>query len=176
MIDRMIKNLKEVIISPSTAFPRIAEEDNLKLAALVLCIVTVVLCLPMGLDLFILGAILIVLLNWQIESGIMHLAARMLGAHGRRRTLLIGNAYALTPAIYLTPLCLIGMDALAGTIGSVWSLCLNVLALKTAYSIGTGKAVGVLVMFYMILFVFCGVLVFSGALDGLMPSSMQDAG
>lgn len=174
MIGRMIRNLKETIISPSTAYPRIAEENELKLAAWVVCLTAVVACLTEGLDPIILaGAILAVLLGWQIETGLIHLTARMLGAHGRRCTLLIGNAYAMTPVIYLTPLYLIGADGLAGTIGSVWSLCLNILALKSAYSIGTGKAVGVMVMFYVILFVICGVLVFSGALDGILPEVQE---
>lgn len=167
MLNQMIKNLKEVIISPSTAFLRIAQEDSLKLAFWVVCLSTAILCLPEGIDIMILGAIFIVLLHWQFETGILHLLARLLGARGKRRTLLIGDAYAMTPMIYLMPLTLIGIDGLTGMIGFVWSMCLRVLALKAAYAIGTGKAVLMLVLFCIIIIALCVWLVFSGMFDGL---------
>ena len=164
MLKRMITNLKNVIIKPSEAFPRIIQENDMKSAVLVLCIVAVLYSLPGGFDpLMILALGIIILLYWQIDTTIMHFAAKMFGAKGSRRSLLIGSAYAWAVDIYLTPLVLIGMDGLAGLIAFVWIACLTVLAIKNTYSVSTGKGVGILVLSNIIQLVLIGIIVFLSA-------------
>ena len=161
MLKRMITNLKDVIIKPTEAFPRIIQENDMKSAVVVLLILAVLYSLPEGFDLIvILLCGIIVLLYWQIDTTIMHFAAKMFGAKGNRRALLIGNAYAWAVGIYLTPLYLIGMDGLASLIGFVWTACLVVLAIKTVYSVSTGKGVAVLLMGGIIQLFLIGAVVF----------------
>lgn len=171
MLNRMIKNLKEVIISPSTAFPRIAEENELRLAAVLQCLAGVILCLP-DIGLWVLGIVAIVLLHWQFESTMLHLTAKLFRAKGSRRMMLIGIPYATAPVICLMPLAFIGLEDMIQPIGFVWTACLKILALKAAYSIGTGKAVGILAVFYVVLSAVIFALVFSGVFDGLAPSDI----
>lgn len=164
MLKRMITNLKNVIIKPSEAFPRIIQENDMKSAVLVLCIVALLYTLPGGFDpLIILVLGIIIFLYWQITTTITHLSAGMLGAKGSRRSLLIGSAYAWAVDIYLTPLVLIGMDGLAGLIAFVWVACLTVLAIKNTYSVSTGKGVGILVLSNIIQLVLIGIIVFLSA-------------
>lgn len=164
MLKRMITNLKDVIIKPTEAFPRIIQENDMKSAVVVLLILAASCVLPGIFDpLIILVLGIIILLGWQIDTTIMHLSAGMLGAKGSRRSLLIGSAYAWAVDIYLTPLVLIGMDGLAGLIAFVWVACLTVLAIKNTYSVSTGKGVGILVLSNIIQLVLIGIIVFLSA-------------
>ena len=164
MLKRTITNLKDVIIKPSEAFLRIIQENDMKSAVLVLFIIAVLYVLPEGFDPLVALALgIIMLLYWQINTTITHFAAKMLGAKGSRRSLLIGSAYTWAVDIYLVPLVLIGMDGLAGLIGFVWVMCLTVLAIKNTYSVSTGKSVGILLLGGIIQFVLIGILAFLSA-------------
>lgn len=164
MLKRMITNLKDIIIKPSEAIPRIIQENDMKSAVLVLFIIAVLYVLPEGFDPLVALALgIIMLLYWQINTTITHLATKMLGAKGSRRSLLIGSAYTWAVDIYLVPLVLIGMDGLAGLIGFVWVMCLTVLAIKNTYSVSTGKSVGILLLGGIIQFVLIGILAFLSA-------------
>lgn len=164
MLKRMITNLKDIIIKPSEAIPRIIQENDMKSAVLVLFIIAVLYVLPEGFDPLVALALgIIMLLYWQINTTITHLATKMLGAKGSRRSLLIGSAYTWAVDIYLVPLVLIGMDGLAGLIGFVWVMCLMVLVIKNTYSVSTGKSVGILLLGGIIQFVLIGILAFLSA-------------
>lgn len=164
MLKRMITNLKDIIIKPSEAIPRIIQENDMKSAVLVLFIIAVLYVLPEGFDPLVALALgIIMLLYWQINTTITHLATKMLGAKGSRRSLLIGSAYTWAVDIYLVPLVLIGMDGLAGLIGFVWVMCLTVLVIKNTYSVSTGKSVGILLLGGIIQFVLIGILAFLSA-------------
>lgn len=164
MLKRMITNLKNVIIKPTEAFPRIIQENDMKSAVLVLCIVALLYTLPGGFDpLVILALGIIIFLYWQITTTITHLSAGMLGAKGSRRSLLIGCAYACSIEIYTAPFYLIGMGEVVRTISFVWIVCLMVLAIKNTYSVSTGKGVGILVLSNIIQLVLIGIIVFLSA-------------
>lgn len=164
MLKRMITNLKNVIIKPTEAFPRIIQENDMKSAVLVLCIVALLYTLPGGFDpLIILVLGIIIFLYWQITTTITHLSAGMLGAKGSRRSLLIGCAYACSIEIYTAPFYLIGMGEVVRTISFVWIVCLMVLAIKNTYSVSTGKGVGILVLSNIIQLVLIGIIVFLSA-------------
>ena len=157
----MITNLKDVIIKPSEAFPRIIQENDMKSAVVVLLILAASCVLPGIFDpLIILVLGIIILLGWQIDTTIMHGSARMLGAKGSRRSLLIGSAYACSIEIYTAPFYLIGMGEVVRTISFVWIVCLMVLAIKNTYSVSTGKSVGIFVLSGIIHIVLLGIIAF----------------
>ena len=161
MLKRMITNLKDVIIKPSEAFPRIIQENDMKSAVVVLLILAASCVLPGIFDpLIILVLGIIILLGWQIDTTIMHGSARMLGAKGSRRSLLIGSAYACSIEIYTAPFYLIGMGEVVRTISFVWIVCLMVLAIKNTYSVSTGKSVGIFVLSGIIHIVLLGIIAF----------------
>ena len=161
MLKRMITNLKDVIIKPTEAFPRIIQENDMKSAVVVLLILAASCVLPGIFDpLIILVLGIIILLGWQIDTTIMHGSARMLGAKGSRRSLLIGSAYACSIEIYTAPFYLIGMGDVVRTISFVWIVCLMVLAIKNTYSVSTGKSVGIFVLSGIIHIVLLGIIAF----------------
>lgn len=164
MLKRMITNLKDVIIKPTEAFPRIIQENDMKSAVIVLLILAASCVLPGIFDpLIILVLGIIILLGWQIDTTIMHGSARMLGAKGSRRSLLIGCAYACSIEIYTAPFYLIGMGEFVRTISFVWIVCLMVLAIKNTYSVSTGKSVGIFVLSGIIHIVLLGIIAFLSA-------------
>lgn len=165
MFDQLVTNVKETIIKPSAAFPRLANECDIKLAALVLIIVSVISGLAEGATAVISG-ILVMSAFWVLETGVLHLLAKIFGATGEMKRLLIVNAYTMVPSLFFIPLSLIpGGEMMTLAIGGIWTMYLSYLALKSVYDIGAGKAIIILVLLYFVLAVLGVLMAF--ALMGL---------
>ena len=151
MFDQLVTNVKETIIKPSVAFPRLANECDIKLAALVLIIVSVISGLAEGATAVISG-ILVMSAFWVLETGVLHLLAKIFGATGEMKRLLIVNAYTMVPSLFFIPLSLIpGGEMMTLAIGGIWTMYLSYLALKSVYTLSAGKAIIILVLLYFIL-------------------------
>lgn len=151
MIKKMIQNVLEVIVRPSSAFPRLAKENDFNLATAVLLIIAVVTNLLDGGAAIVYG-IVMMFVFWLIEAGILHALAKLFGANGKRRRLLIVNAYAAIPSLFLVPLSGIGSwELIILGAGGIWTMYLSYLAIRAIYPVSAGKAVIMLFLLYFIL-------------------------
>ena len=151
MFNQLIVNVKETILKPSAAFPRMASECDIKLASLVLIIISAISGMAEGAT-AIVSAILVMAAFWVIETGVLHLLAKIFGASGEMKRLLIVNAYTMVPSLFFVPLSLIpGGEMMTLAIGGIWTMYLSYLALKSVYTLSAGKAIIILVLLYFIL-------------------------
>ena len=151
MFNQLIVNVKETILKPSAAFPRMASECDIKLASLVLIIISAISGMAEGAT-AIVSAILGMAACWVIETGVLHLLAKIFGASVEMKRLHIGNAYTMVPSLFFVPLSLIpGGEMMTLAIGGIWTMYLSYLALKSVYTLSAGKAIIILVLLYFIL-------------------------
>ena len=151
MFNQLIVNVKETILKPSAAFPRMASECDIKLASLVLIIISAISGMAEGAT-AIVSAILVMAAFWVIETGVLHLLAKIFGASGEMKRLLIVNAYTMVPSLFFVPLSLSpGGEMMTLAIGGIWTMYLSYLALKCVYTLSAGKAIIILVLLYFIL-------------------------
>ena len=119
MFNQLIVNVKETILKPSAAFPRMASECDIKLASLVLIIISAISGMAEGAT-AIVSAILVMAAFWVIETGVLHLLAKIFGASGEMKRLLIVNAYTMVPSLFFVPLSLIpGGEMMTLAIGGI---------------------------------------------------------
>ncbi|MBO5244880.1 MAG: YIP1 family protein [Selenomonadales bacterium] len=151
MVKKFMQNVVEVLTRPSTAFPRLARENDFNLAAAVLLIVSIITNLLDG-GVTIVYGIVMALVFWWVEAGILHALAKMFGVQGKLRRLLIVNAYVALPSVLLVPLSGVGgWELIVLTAGGVWTMYLSYLAIRTIYPVSASKAVIMLFLLYFIL-------------------------
>ena len=102
----------------------------------------------------ILGAIL----SWYLSSWLLRLIGnRVAGSGGRQASAeemrrLVGWGYSPTLASFLSPIPVIG--PLLATLGTLWAFVTGVMAVRTAFGVGIGKAIGIeIAAFFMVLVV-----------------------
>ena len=158
MLNQLVTNVKETIVKPSVAFPRLAKERDIKLAAIVLVLISAINGIAEG-GLAIVNAILVMSAFWVLETGVLHLLAKIFGAAGDMNRLLIVNAYTMVPSLFFIPLSFIsGGEMITLAIGGVWTLYLSYLALRSVYPLSAGKTVIILVLLYFVLAVLAALL------------------
>lgn len=158
MFNQMLANVKETIVKPSTAFPRLARECDIKLAALILVLISAINGIAEG-GAAIVSAILVMSAFWVIETSVLHLLAKIFGAAGDMKRLLIVNAYTMVPSLFFIPLSFIpGGEMITLAIGGVWTMYLSYLALKSVYPLSAGKTIIILVLLYFVLAVLAAIL------------------
>ena len=151
MFDQLVTNVKETIIKPSAAFPRLANECDIKLAALVLIVISAISSLAEGIAAVISG-ILVMSAFWVLETGVLHLLAKIFGGVGEMKRLLVVNAYTMVPSFFFVPLSLIpGTDMIMLAVGIIWTLYLSYLAIRSVYPLSAGKTIFVIVLLYFVL-------------------------
>ena len=161
MFNQLVANVKETIIKPSAAFPRMASECDIKLASLVLIIISAISGLAEGVTAVISG-ILVTALFWVIETGVLHFLAKIFGGAGEMKRLLVVNAYTMVPSLFFVPLLLIsGGEMMTLAIGGIWTLYLSYLALRCVYSLGAGKTIIILVFLYFVLAILSALMAFA---------------
>lgn len=159
MVRKFMQNVVEVLTRPSTAFTRIAKENDFNLSVAVLCIVSLITNILDG-GVTIAYGIVMMLVFWLIEAGILHTLAKMFGAQGNWRRLLIVNAYVSLPSIFLVPLSGIGGGGLIVlTVGGIWTMYLSYLALRSIYPVSTSKAI---IMLFLLYFIIAAILAAAG--------------
>lgn len=86
-------------------------------------------------------------------ASVIHLVARALGGRGSLSAVMTAFGFASLPLVLNAPVFLLsqllGTDVLfwlGMSAFSIWSLALDVLALREVYEVSTGKAVGILVL------------------------------
>lgn len=158
MLNQLVTNVKETIVKPSVAFPRLAKERDIKLAAIVLVLISAINGIAEG-GLAIVNAILVMSAFWVLETGVLHLLAKIFGATGDMNRLLIVNAYTMVPSLFFIPLSFIsGGEMITLAIGGVWTLYLSYLALRSVYPLSAGKTAIILVLLYFVLAVLAALL------------------
>ena len=161
MLHQLIVNVKETILKPSVAFSRLAQECDIKLASLVLIIISAISGLAEGAAAVISG-ILVTALFWVIETGVLHFLAKIFGGAGEMKRLLVVNAYTMVPSLFFVPLLLIsGGEMMTLAIGGIWTLYLSYLALRCVYSLGAGKTIIILVFLYFVLAILSALMAFA---------------
>ena len=91
MFNQVLANVKETILKPSAAFPRLAKECDIKIAAIVLVLISALNGIAEG-AMAIVNAVLVMSAFWILETGVLHLLAKIFGAAGEMKRLLIVNA------------------------------------------------------------------------------------
>ncbi len=92
------------------------------------------------------------LATWFVATGVVHVAAESLGGDGRALSLLTLLGFCRAPGLLLAPLSLVpgltgsGERTLAGLVVAGWITALAVLAVREAYSIGTGRAIAAVLL------------------------------
>ncbi len=158
MFDQILTNIKETIVKPSVAFPRLAKECDIKLAAIVLVLISAISGIAEGIT-AIVSAILVMSAFWVIETSVLHLLAKIFGAKGEMKQLLIVNAYTMVPSIFFIPLSFIPSgEMMTLAIGGVWTLYLSYLALRSVYPLSAGKTAIILVLLYFVLAVLAALM------------------
>lgn len=158
MFNQLVTNVKETILKPSVAFPRLANECDIKIASLVLVIISAINGIAEG-AMAIINAILVMSAFWVIETSILHLLAKIFGATGDMKRLLIVNAYTMVPSLFFIPLSFIsGGEVITLAIGGAWTLYLSYLALRSVYPLSAGKTAIILVLLYFVLAVLAALM------------------
>lgn len=150
-------NLVDTLAEPVQAFRRMREEPMLLWGVVVAFLSQFGLALrgeseqlpasPAGVFAGILGFVI----AYFLIVGAMHYVARALGGRGNLPGAITALGFASLPAVLNAPVYLLtrflGIDGLAG-LGvlafGLWSLVLDVIALREVYEVSTGKAVGIL--------------------------------
>ena len=110
--------------------------------------------------------------NWVVIAGICHIVAKILGGKGTFSEMLVLMGFATLPNIFQAPIGLIVMlsGGLTGAfiaigLGSflaIWVLILDVLAIREAHKISTGRAIATLVLPIVVLAVLVFILIIIG--------------
>ncbi len=110
-------------------------------------------------------------ISWVVIAGILHVVAKVLGGKGAFTEMLVLMGFATLPSIFQAPIGLItilsgGLTGAFVAIGlggilSIWVLILDVLAIKEAHKISTGRAIATLVLPFAVLIVLVFILVIS---------------
>jgi hypothetical protein len=109
-----------------------------------------------------------------IFTAIAHLVASLLGGKGNYWGLFSGFGFAGLPYIFAAPLAVIGLLPMVGTplsvLGNfgiiVWSIVLNILAVRENYLVSTGRAILILLLPIVILFLLSVLLLVGWLLTG----------
>ncbi len=163
-----------ILFSPVDTMKRFAEKPQIGIALAVFLVASTVSALAsspalaqIGISYAGLGVVATVaigILFLLLGTAAIHLAAEILGGHGRATTLLSLLALASLPEVFAAPLLMFGrVLPLANGVGSlvvsIWVLVLNIIGIKTAYSLSTGRAIaawilpGIAMMIVLILFI-----------------------
>lgn len=111
-------------------------------------------------------------ISWFVIAGILHLVAKVLGGKGVFTEMLVLLGFATLPNIFQAPIGLIAVlsGSFAGAfismglggILAIWILILDVLAIREAHKISTGRAIVTLVLPFAVLTVLVFILVIIG--------------
>lgn len=112
------------------------------------------------------------MLGLMLGAGVVHFSARFLGGKGAYTALLSAQGFATAPSLLFAPLYLVGSIFGTGfglmvlTILILWSLILNVVAVREVHQFSTGRAVGALILpgalLFLVVFLFVFYFLFSG--------------
>ena len=175
-----LERVYDVLFQPRTAMRQIAAERPLG-QAVVAVITSSVLPLwglylsgrttIMGnkLGLLLAFELLTVFLLWFGKAAVLHLLTELCGGLGRVTGLLAALGFATLPRLLIIPLAVLSMllpeelqAALLGlgvAIVVLWSVVLDILALKGTYDITSAKAISILVAPYLAFLVIAGCVV-----------------
>lgn len=159
----MLENIYDVLRSPRAAFVRIAEQENLKKAALLqICIMMINLLVDKngtGISigeqvLYLILGIPFIIFFWCLSAGIIHGIARLLGGCGTWKKQLIVISYSMVPEILFVPfqIMVLWLDgateiiALLTATSCIWCLIFSVYAVKVVQKLSTIRAVLVVFM------------------------------
>ncbi|MFW0858693.1 MAG: YIP1 family protein [Dehalococcoidia bacterium] len=173
----ILETLVDVLARPTSTIRSICQQRPIGWAIIVYLVVSLVSTVVMietgdldlegmglpdlGMPAILGGTLIIGILTLVIFTALCHLAASLLGGRGGYWGLFSGFGFTALPGIFVAPLAVIGMLPIVGgllsglgTFGvSVWSLVLNILAIRENYLVSTGRAILIVLLPAVILIV-----------------------
>jgi hypothetical protein len=139
-----------LIATPLTAMPGVSGQMASDLAAALTFDTTErqVLALVAGMA----GAVV----SWYLSAWLLHVIGNRVVAKGQSKVggeemrRLVGWGYSPSLASFLTPIPLLG--PLLATLGTLWALVTGVMAVRTAFNVGIGKAIAIEIAAFLIVF------------------------
>jgi hypothetical protein len=165
MTGRFLETLYDVLFQPQTAMRRLAAARPVRQALVTFLLSALVPALGMYVDVRTMGLANIILiivplqilgsvLLWFISAAVLHLLAELSGGHGSAVGLFTTLGFAHLPRIFITPLWVLAsllpdsirlvFFAIFFTGVIVWTLTLDVWAIRGTYNCGSAKAVAIL--------------------------------
>ncbi|MCE5285931.1 MAG: YIP1 family protein [Pelosinus sp.] len=195
-MNTIFENLYDVLFVPRKALRRIADERPFGQAVLVFLLSVLLPVIPLyftmrGVSMhfaagIIAGAELIgSLVMWFLSAAVWGLLAEFFGGNGRSSSLFAALGFAHVPRIFLVPgLMAVGLmpSAVKGIFEvaliagvSIWSVILDVAAIRETYALSGAKAALVLLMPLLIVLIFIVLAVITAATMMIeLPFSMQN--
>ncbi len=148
------------ILSPpiDTAFPGMTDEMARDVAALAAALT---FDTPESRIAALAAGILGTILSWYLSSWLLRVIGnRVSSRHGRRVTAeemrrLVAWSYSPTLAAFLVPIPVVGLLA---TLGALWAFVTGVMAVRTAFGVGTLTAIGIEIAAFLCLVVLAAVV------------------